>query len=179
MTNEPSEKPVPIMHSVSRMLDSALSDGAGLDTAIQVLSLLCLISILSRNQSGIAALPVTAPAGGAGVLQKVLGDLAKGDGANSDTLMSLLPLLNNPQIKSKLNPATIATVLGMLNTMGDKGAKHEPKAEKAEKPEDPIPPSAATVTSPEPLAEKPEAPAQEDGGDRRGVGRYLNWKSNF
>ncbi|HMM21178.1 MAG TPA: hypothetical protein PKA10_10595 [Selenomonadales bacterium] len=211
MANEPSDQPATLMHSVTRMLDSAVNDGAGYDTIIHVLSLLCLVFILNRTQPASAQAAVQAtPAGGANALQKLIGDLAKGDGGlGPESLMTLLPLLNSPQIKSKLNPATIGTVLGLLNTMGDKSDKHEPakpeksektekaekveKVEKAEKPPasdktepkpDPVrtvpPPTAATVTSMEALSERSdeESPPQELQ-DRKGLGRYLNWKTNF
>ena len=207
MANEPSDRPTTLMHSVTRMLESAVNDGASYETIIHVLSLLCLVSILNRTQPASVQAVQATPAAGANPLQKIIGDLAKGDGGlGPESLMTLLPLPNSPQIKSKLNPATIGTVLGLLNTMGDKSDKHEPsKPEKSEKPEkaekiekvekpavsekneqrpDPNrsvpPPTAATVTSMEALTERrDEEPPPQGLHDRKGLGRYLNWKTNF
>lgn len=188
MANEPAEKSAPLMQSVTRMLESAV-EGGGYDSLINVLSLICLVSILSRGQGAVPA-QATPVAGGVSPLHKLLGDLAKGEGGlGPETLVSLLPLLNNPQIKSKLNPATIGAVMGMLGNMGDKGDKGEQKSEaKGEKAGDKgeekhearrnPPPTAATVTSIEALAEKPQA-AEGTDGEKKGLGRYLNWKSNF
>ncbi|MBP2643061.1 MAG: hypothetical protein H6Q67_948 [Firmicutes bacterium] len=183
MANETVDKTLTLMQSVTRMLDSAVSDGASYETVINVLSLICLVSILSRNQSASTA----ASAGTASPLQKLLGDLTKNDGGvGPDTLMSLLPLLNSPQLKSKINPATITSVLGLLGNFSDKGDSG--KSEKQEKPSKftandkpeekpqprpPSPPAAALTTS-----EESEKGFSEEI-DRRGIGRYLNWKTNF
>jgi hypothetical protein len=199
MANEPADKNAPLMHTVTRMLESA-AEGGNYDSLISILSLICLVSILSRGQAAAAPAQAAPVTGGASPLQKLIGDLAKGEGGlGPETLVSLLPLLNNPQIKSKLNPSTLGAVMGMLGNMGnlgsagDKGDKSETKAEKAaekvadkaadkgeEKPEvrrNP-PPTAATVTSIEALSDKPEAGEGADG-EKKGLGRYLNWKSNF
>lgn len=186
MAIEPADKSAPLMQSVTRMLESAV-EGGGYDSLINVLSLVCLVSILSRGQ-GAAPAQTTPAVSGSSPLQKLIGDLAKGDGGlGPDTLVSLLPLLNNPQIKSKLNPATIGAVMGMLGNMGDKsdkGDKSEVKSDKAEKTEEKHearrnpPPTAATVTSIEALTEKPQA-AEAGDGEKKGLGRYLNWKGNF
>lgn len=191
MANEPADRPSSLLNSVVRMVEAAVNDGAGYDTLIHVLSLLCLVSILNHGHTRGAQ---AAPAGGANPLHKLLGDLTKGDGGGlgPDALVSLLPLLNSPQLKNKLNPATIGAVMGLLNNMGDKSEppkadKSADKAEKAEKAvkneekaevKRDVPPTAATVTSLDVLAEKPAEPEPADG-DKKGLGKYLNWKSNF
>lgn len=186
MANEPVERPGSLLPSVTRMVESAVNDGAGYETLIPVLSLLCLVSILGYGQPRAAQTAAAAPVSGASPLQKLLGDLAKGDGSSGigpDTLVSLLPLLNSPQIKSKLNPATIGAVMSLLGNIGDKGetAKQDKGGEKPEKSEEKRvvpPPTAATATTIEAIAEKQEN--QETGElDKKGLGKYLNWKSNF
>lgn len=187
MANETADRPGSLLGAVTRMVEAAVNEGS-YETLIHVLSLICLVSILGHGQMRAAQ---TAPAGGASPLQKILGDLTKGEGGlGPDALVSLLPLLNSPQLKNKLNPATIATLMGLLGNMG--GDKAEPaKAEKAEKTADKaeppkadkpadrvIPPTAATVTSPDLLAENPPAADPADP-DRKGLGKYLNWKGNF
>lgn len=195
MANEPVERPGSLLQSVTRMVESAINDGAGYEALIPVLSLLCLVSILGRDQPRAAQSAPAAPAApaqpatSAGTLQKLLGDLSKGDGGGlgPETLVSLLPLLNSPQVKSKLNPTTIGAIMGLLNNMGDKGDKGDKgDAAKGDRTNDKgggeekrtVPPTAATVTSLEAAAHKPENPETTDG-DKRGLGKYLNWKSNF
>ncbi len=190
MANELAEKPGSLLQAVTRMVETAVNDGAGYDSLVPVLSLICLVSILGHGQPRAVQPAQAAPASGAGSLQKLLGDLAKGDGGGlgPETLVSLLPLLNSPQVKSKLNPASIGAIMGLLNTMGEKGEKSEAtkqepvkqSGDKSEKTEEkkPIPPTAATVTSLEALAERQENPDPIEG-DKKGLGRYLNWKSNF
>jgi hypothetical protein len=182
MANEIADNSGTIMQSVTRMLNNTVNEGADYDTLIHVLSLVCLVSILNRSQTPAAQAPAAAaPAGNP--LTKLLGDLTKGEGGGTETLMSLLPLLNNPQIKSKLNPATLSAVFGLLNNLGDKGDKSDKQEAKAEKAEEkaearrPAPPAAALTSSENlpPQLDDPEAPE----GERRNIGRYLNWKSNF
>jgi hypothetical protein len=187
MANEPVERSGSLLQAVTRMVEAAANDGTGYDSLVPVLSLICLVSILGHGQPRAVQ---AAPATGAGSLQKLLGDLTKGDGGGlgPEALVSILPLLNSPQVKSKLNPATIAAIMGLLNNMGDKGdksetVKQEPakqSGDKSEKMEEkkPIPPTAATVTSLEALAERQET-LEPSEGDKKGLGRYLNWKSNF
>jgi hypothetical protein len=89
MANETVEKSGTIMQSVIRMLDSAVSDGASYENIINVLSLICLVSILNRNHSTSNTI---AAVGAPNPLQKIIGDLTKSDGGvGPDTLMSLLP----------------------------------------------------------------------------------------
>lgn len=189
MANEPVERPGSLLQSVARMIDTAVNDGTGYESLVPVLSLICLVSILGHGQPRAVQ---TAPATGANTLQKLLGDLSKGEGGGlgPETLVSLLPLLNSPQVKSKLNPATIGAMMGLLNNMGDKGDKGEtakqepPKPDKAgdkgEKSEEKrvIPPTAATMTSLDLPGERQDPPAGVEG-DKKGPGRYLNWKSTF
>lgn len=187
-----------LLHTATRMLDIAVSEGTGYDTFINVLSLLCLLSILNRNQPVPQQASVPAPGN---PLQKLIGELSKGDsgGPSPDALMSLLPLLNSPQLKSKINPGTIAAMMGLLNNMGgsssnDKSESKAEKAEKAEKTEKPdrtVPkqdvvenkaenkndlPAAAIMTQ-EITAENHADLHNEP--EKRTPGRYLNWKSSF
>lgn len=184
-----------LIQTANRMLDIAVSEGAGYDSLINVLSLMCLLSILNRNQP--VPQQVSVPAAPGNPLLKLIGDLSKGDagGPSADTLMSLLPLLNSPQLKSKINPGTIAAMMGLLNNMGgsnanDKSESKMEKAEKAEKTEKPdrsapkqdavenkneLP--AAAIMTHEITADNHEDLHNEP--EKRTPGRYLNWKSSF
>lgn len=188
-----------LLRSITRMLDSTINEGTNFESIIPVLSLVCLASILNRSQP---SAPQAASVPAANPLQKLLGDLSKGEGGlGPDTLMSLLPLLNSPQMKNKLNPATISAVLGLLNNMGDKSDKtdkndkndkveKQEKSEKQEKNERSSErnedtadakrsaPPAAAVTSLEAIGQRSE-PLDPLEADKKGLGRYLNWKSNF
>jgi len=180
-----------LLHTATRMLDIAVSEGTGYDNFINALSLLCLLSILNRNQPIPQQASASAPVN---PLQKLLGELSKGDsgGPSPDTLMSLLPLLNSPQLKSKMNPGTIAAMMGLLNNMGGSNASDKPdsKSDKPDKPERAAPKQdagetknssndlpAAAIMSQEIMAEKQEEPHTE--AEKRNPGRYLNWKSSF
>lgn len=188
-----------LLGSITRMLDASVAAGAGLDNLVTVLSLLCLFSIVNRGHS--VSLPQqTQPAASSNPLHKLLGDLTKGSGDSSgggglspDTLMSLLPLLNSPQLKSKLNPSTMGTVLGLINNLGGIGGsnsqeksknetKAEPKAEIPKQPAESEPPTAQPSSS-APAPKQQSLPPQdsEDSEDQDGkaYGRYLNWKNNF
>lgn len=175
-----------LLHTATRALDAAVSDGAGYDSLINVLSLMCLISILNRNHSvpQQASLPASS-----NPLQKLIGELSKGDGGPSpDALMSLLPLLNNPQVKSKMNPGTIAAIMGLLNNFGGSGnEKQEPKTDKTDKMDRPAPKQEtpenkndlpAAIMTPEIMSDKQEDLHNEQE-EKRHLGRYLNWKSSF
>ncbi|MDT8900985.1 hypothetical protein [Anaeroselena agilis] len=188
MANEPVERPGSLLQSVARMIDAAVNDGAGYESLIPVLSLICLVSILGHGQQR-AAQASPAPGANANPLHKLLGDLTKGEGGGlgPEALVSLLPLLNSPQVKSKLNPATIGTIMGLLNNMGDKGeqskqesAKQDKTADKGDKGEEKrvVPPTAATMTSTEAPDDR-QIPPETGEGDKKGPGRYLNWKSTF
>lgn len=201
MASEAADQTGTLLRSVTRMLDLAANDGSGYESLIPILSLVCLVSILNRGPSPAVAPAV--PATAVNPLQKLLGDLSKGEGnLGPETLMSLLPLLNNPQIKNKINPATISAVMGLMSNLGgdksdksdkndkaDKGDKGDSKQDKCEKSERsdkgeeqhdtkrPAPPAAA-VTSLDALQHQQESidPLEVD---KKGLGRYLNWKNNF
>jgi hypothetical protein len=191
MANEAAELTGSLLRSVTRMLDMTANEGTGFDSLIPVLSLVCLVSILNRGQ---APAPQVATAGAASTLQKLLGDLGKGEGGvGPDALLSLLPLLNTPQMKSKINPTTISAILGLMNSMGDKGDKPEGKTEKHDPPERPekkpekaedfsdakrSAPPAAAVTSQDAADDRTD-PVDPQDVDRKGLGRYLNWKNSF
>jgi hypothetical protein len=187
MPNESPNKS--LLQTILTMIDTMAHEGNGYDNLINILSLLCLTSILSRLQP-----PTTAPTlqssqsptasnAATNPLQKILGDLTKnmdgsGGGPSPDMLMSLLPLLNNPQVKSKLNPANISNILGLMNNFGGSTNNEKPdtsKHEKAEKKESP----AAAVTPA--LADQPPPPTPSDAKDqdKKDLGRSLNWKTNF
>jgi hypothetical protein len=176
------------------MLDTSLSAGAGLDNIITVLSLLCLFSIMNRNH-GVKEPTQTQPAASTNPLHKLLGDLTKGNdggGVSPETLLSLLPLLNNPQLKSKLNPNTIGTVMGLINSLGGHSGgssstekpknetKIEPPTEQPKQPKETE--SKAPNASPQPQTNNsPSSQSNEDMEDteEKNYGRYLNWKNNF
>lgn len=171
-----------LLQVVSRVIETLTTDSRSYDTLISVLSLICLVSILNRNQS--QSSQTTAPMTG-NPLQKILGELTKGDGGGGpspDMLMSLLPLINSPQLKSKLNPSNIATIMSLVNSLGGSGTdKSESiKPEKAsQKPETrPSETPAAAVTASADINNEKQNPELEDG-DKKGLGRYLNWKTNF
>ncbi len=114
MANQQSESN--LINTVIRLIEANIAAGGNLDNLIPIMALLCILSIFSRpghtNQS-------VANSSSANPLQKILSEVVKGDsGPSPETLMSLLPLLNNPQVKSKLNPATLTAILGLLNNMG-------------------------------------------------------------
>jgi len=192
MANEAAEQTGSLLRSVTRLLDLTTNEGANFDSLIPVLSLVCLVSILNRSQT--SAAPQVTSASAANPLQKLLSDLGKGEGGlGPDTLMSLLPLLNNPQLKSKINPTTISAVLGLMNNLGDKSDKSEIKQEKHDKSERPekapdkseeqcdpkrSAPPAAAITSLEASEQLSESVEQPDT-DKKNLGRYLNWKNNF
>lgn len=173
-----------LLQLVSRVIDTLTTDNRSYDTLISILSLICLVSILNRNQN--QAVQTTTPMTG-NPLQKILGELTKGDGGGGsgpspDMLMSLLPLLNSPQLKSKLNPSNISTIMSLVNSLGGSGtdksdsAKPEKPSSKVEtRPEET--PAAAVTASANIHAEKQITDIED--GDKKGMGRYLNWKTNF
>ena len=195
MPNEGSNKS--LLQTILNMVDTIAHEGSSYDTLINVLSLLCLLSILNRLQpptlSPISQTPQSSTAV-TNPLQKIIGDLTKtldgsggGGGPSPDMLMSLLPLLNNPQIKSKLNPANISNILGLMNNLGGGGSSDKaesPKSEKnektdkSEKKEKKDPPPMATTS---PLTEQPVQVNNTDSTDpnQKDLGRSLNWKTNF
>ncbi|WP_110956202.1 hypothetical protein [Anaerosinus massiliensis] len=177
-----------LFQSVIKMIDS-LSTAGNYDTIVHILSLLCLLSI-SNNTANQTIISSTPPMNQSNdnPIQKLLGDLTKGgNGLGSpDMLMSLLPLLNNPQIKSKINPTSIASVMGIINNLGNvtsptKEDTIKTKSEKESPTEAPAPPSPiepkkeeveieSNTTSPEVVSEDSE---------KKSATRFLNWKTNF
>jgi hypothetical protein len=144
-----------LFQSVIKMIDS-LSTTGNYDTIINVLSLLCLLSILNKNTDQISnALPTSTISQNDNPIQKILGELTKGGGGglgSPDMLMTLLPLLNNPQIKSKLNPTNIASVMGMINNLGNINTTNMTKVdtpkntpEKEEVSPDPVSPQSEKI----------------------------------
>jgi hypothetical protein len=187
-----------LLSSITRLLESSLTANTGLDNIITVLSLLCLFSILNRNNAAKDPVQVQ-PAASTNPLHKLLGDLAKssdgGGGFSPETLMALLPLLNNPQLKSKLNPNAIGTVMGLINNLG--GSNSSPEKTKPEtktehsmddnkQPKEPPPaqpaPPAPNIVQQEQTTNLPPAHAnepQDEDAENKNYGRYLNWKNNF
>lgn len=194
MPNESPNKS--LLQTIINMIDTITHEGNGYDTLINILSLLCLLSILNRLQPPTLA-PISQPsqptATSTNPLQKIIGDLTKnmdggggggGGGPSPDMLMSLLPLLNNPQIKSKLNPANISNILGLMGNLGGGSSTDKPeppkpeKSEKNEKKEKKEPPAAAVTSS---LTEQsiPASSPDSTDLDKKDLGRSLNWKTNF
>lgn len=184
-----------LLNTITRLLDTSINAGVGLDNIITVLSLLCLFSIMSRNHAAKEAAQVQTAAS-TNPLHKLLGDLVKGNdgggGFSPETLTALLPLLNNPQLKSKLNPSTIGTVMGLINNLGggsspSEKSKAETKAEhsatenaKHPKESPPVPQEAASVQQNQTGASTLTQPNEEmEDLENKNYGRYLNWKNNF
>ncbi len=199
------------LQSIIRLVDN-LSDTANYDTIISVLSLLCLFSILNRptpQQSTMTTINQTPTIAG-NPIQKLLGDLLGKSGENNgnqgglggvlgglgglsnligspDLLMSLLPLLNNPQLKSKINPSSIASVMGIINNLS--GMQSTEKSEPQKVKEDKAPQAVETVPAHEPEEKEitspivtpepaPKAPVAQEG-EKKPQSRFLNWKTNF
>lgn len=191
MQNGVSDKT--LLPLVTRMLEHIMDNGASCDTMINLLSLFCLMSIVTRNQSQGQAEPVMSnnfsAAPPANPLQKLLGDLTKGDGAgpSPDMLMSLLPLLNSPQLKSKLNPSNMAAILGLINTFNGGTAEKNPgKPEKndahAQTNDAGHHGAAANANQTNAASAMESATAgseEQQNSEERVVGRSLNWKSTF
>ncbi|TWH48866.1 hypothetical protein [Sporomusa sp. KB1] len=184
-----------LLSSITRMLDTSVTTGTGLDSIITIISLLCLFSIMTRTQA-VREPQQIKPATTSNPLHKLLGDLAKGGdggGFSPDTLLSLLPLLNNPQLKSKLNPSTIGTVMGLINNLGGLGGsnpphekgepetKGEPHTKASKQPTESEPPPPANAVQQPPLKKQPPPQPSEDvdEAEEKNYGRYLNWKNNF
>lgn len=185
----PNESPGTMLQSITHMIDSVANEGTGYDTLIHILSLVCILHILNRTQPSTAAAAAaptiqnSSAAAPTNPLHKLLGELTKGGGdggggggPSPDMLMSLLPLLNNPQIKSKLNPANISSILGVLGNLGggNNDKSEEGKQDKTEKKD---PPAAAVTSS---LANSAShSPPIDSYPDKKDLGRSLNWKTTF
>jgi hypothetical protein len=114
----------------------------------------------------------------------MLGDFAKGGAP--DMISTLLPLLNNPQLKSRLNPSSLSSIMGMINNLS--GQMKTIPAAKTAAPDNtakPAPFSVQTAIQPSPDAEKqpaPKAPPPKDISPEAGekaAARHLNWKTSF
>lgn len=176
-----------LFQSVIKMIDN-LSTAGNYDTIVHILSLLCLLSI-SNNTANQTIISSTPPMNQSNdnPIQKLLGDLTKGSNGlgSPDMLMSLLPLLNNPQIKSKINPTSIASVMGIINNLGNVTSPKEDtiktKTEKESPPEEASPPSPI-----EPKKEEVESESNttspsivSEESEKKSATRFLNWKTNF
>lgn len=172
---------------IAHLLESAVADGKGYEPIIDLLSLLCLMTIVSRSHKQEERMPnfsaapssATPPSTAGNSLQDTLANLLKtapasgNSGPGPETLMTLLPLLNNPQIKAKMTPANMAAIMGLLNHMGT-GSSDNKKSEPttpSPPPESAAPPAATTNQNTLPA----EPPLEQDPPSSR----YLNWKTNF
>ena len=193
----PNESPNnSLLPTITNIINNIANEGNGSDTLISVLSLLSLILILNRIQPSMTipqsqSISPTVSAA-TNPLQQILGQLTKssdgsGGGPSPDMLMSLLPLLNSPQVKSKLNPANISSILGMLGNFSGGGNNDKPETPKTDKPEVAKPdkppkkesPAAAVTSS---LADHPthiNVTQSDEQEEKKDLGRSLNWKSNF
>lgn len=89
--------------------------------------------------------------------------------SSQDMLATLLPLLNNPQVKSKLTPSNISMIMGLLNNWGNPGVE---KPNKALTSQNDAPPATSSISN-------TYQEGQADQEEKKEVGRYLNWKTNF
>ncbi|MEN6414454.1 MAG: hypothetical protein ABFC84_17085 [Veillonellales bacterium] len=177
MSNDTPDKS--LIQTITRMIDSFTNDSMNSETFISALSLLCLLSILNRSQP--SSVQSVAPANHIS-LQKILGELTKSDnsgGPSPDMLMTLLPLLNSPQLKAKLNPANITAILGLVNSLGGNSSdKHDAAKQDTANEAKPESPAAAVTTSAASSSSEKNI-AEPEESDKKPLGRYLNWKSNF
>lgn len=181
----PNDSPNTLLQSITHMIERIANEGTGYDTLIHILSLLCILNILNHTHPSTAAPSLqNSPANNTSTnpLHKLLGELTKGGGdgggggPSPDMLMTLLPLLNNPQIKSKLNPANISSILGVLGNLGG-GSSDKAEGGKIEKSEKKDPPAAAVTSS---LANSSIHTSSIDPyADKKDLGRSLNWKTTF
>lgn len=174
--------PPSLAYCILQMIQAALTGGMTFDTFNNILALLCLVSIVQRMPQATTLphpnpQPVSNTGGTGDALQKMLVQLTKSENGGNDTLTSLLPLLNSPQMKSKMTPANMATIMGLLSAMNT----GEAKSDKLEKEKDGKKDSpAATVTGDSPPIEpsnqsdKAETASQENNNKQR-----LEWKGNF
>lgn len=192
MTAANSEKS--LMQVITQIIDTLTNDEKNYDAIVNILSLICLITILNRNKSQPLAINTVT----SNPLQKLLGELAKGTdnhsgGPSPDILMSFLPLLNSPQLKSKLNPSNIAAIMSLINGMNGtiSNKQDQPKSDKNQKDDNTQDEHPAATTSPKaeitPVAavttsiESPVTTTNPDSEEtaKKGLGRYLNWKTSF
>jgi hypothetical protein len=178
-----------LISTITRLIDNNINEGADLDNLVTVLSLLCLICVFTRQHGVPMASHTPKDTGTANPVNKIISDLMKGGnplaggapgGAGGmDALMSLLPLLNNPQLKSKLNPSTISSVLGMLNDLGGsppekQDSSKEPPTQKAKEAS-----KEEKQAVEEDFSKTNNHNNDDDEQENKSLGRYLNWKTNF
>lgn len=176
---------------MTRLVNNVVNNTTDNTTLITVLSLTCLLSILNRGQAEtIIQESMPSPVGSSiPPLQRALNELSKGGdesgGPSPDLLMSLLPLLNSPQIKSKINPANIATLFNLLSSMGGGGGEKSDKAKassnKAQNISEPVEIKEAPAITPpaESVQAEPEDSEMERREGEKKTSNHLNWKSNF
>ena len=174
------------LQTILTLLDVLSSHKSEGQSWIHLLSLLCIFTIL--NQPTASASASSDPP--ANPLQKLLGDLTKGAGSGAsggDTLLSLLPLLNSPQLKSKLNPSSIAAMMNIVQnltgTQAVSPAKSSPPPAVTDTQSIPTPP-APSSSSPQPEPTPPPAPTppasmSPSKSEIPAGGRFLDWKSSF
>ncbi len=181
-----------LLQTILSLLDVLSSHKTEGQSWIHLLSLLCIFTILNQPPAN-----TTSSAQPANPLQKLLGDLTKGTSqggglGGADTLLSLLPLLNSPQIKSKLNPNSIAAMMNVVQGLTGGTA---PTPAKTAPPSSEPQPTAATATPPVPQPapsipsplETPTAPSlspttppqQMPKPNPAPTNRYLDWKNSF
>lgn len=166
----------PLLALAMRLTDQSLDQKLNSETLVEILTLLCLISLFQRHTKPSEPEPAQpSPAPTQPGIPKVLTDLLKStgnsdQGPSPDLMMSLLPLLNSPQVKQKLNPANITSLLGLLQGLGNgnssNSAPEKNEASTKEASNQPEPPAAALSSA--------QRQAEGDKGSR-----YLNWKSSF
>ena len=191
-----------LLQTILSLLDVLSSHKTEGRSWIHLLSLLCIFTIL--NQSDQPPASASSSTLSANPLQKLLGDLTKGVSQNgglggADTLLSLLPLLNNPQITSTLNPNNIAAMMNLVQNLAGTAPSSPTKGTVPEPQSAPVavsptaPPSTASTPSlfkappasppppaqptppPSPTTSTPETPTSTPAP----TNRYLDWKSSF
>lgn len=169
----------PLLQTILSLLDVLSSHKTEGQSWIHLLSLLCIFTILNQPTAN------TSSAQPANPLQKLLGDLTKGTSqggglGGADTLLSLLPLLNNPQIKSKLNPTNIAAMMNVVQNLTNNVAS-PPVKNTAPSPETQT--ASTVVASPQPPPVPPPSPPEPippvSKPNPAPTNRYLDWKSSF
>ena len=181
-----------LLQTILTLLDVLSSHKTEGQSWIHLLSLLCIFTILNQPPTN-----TSSSAQPANPLQKLLGDLAKGTSqggglGSADTLLSLLPLLNSPQTKSKLNPNSIAAMMNVVQSLTGGAAptpaktappsseSHPASATAAPSPPQPAPsiPSPLEPTPTPPLSPTTPQP-QLSKPDPAPTNRYLDWKNSF
>lgn len=171
-----------LLQTILTLLDVLSSHKTEGKSWIHLLSLLCIFSILDQINT---AAPVHQSAS-ANPLQNLLSDLLKGNtnAKSADTpapnaLLSLLPLLNSPQLKSKLNSANLAAVMNVVQGLtAAVPLTNEKPAKSTESPTAPTAPLQETgnaIPSSAPSSSTASPPKDKTATNER----YLDWKSSF